>query len=530
MRKKMSAIIHDWMTREPQVALENHRELARRILAEEPDALGYSLDAVRLKVGRMVRLPQNKAMLESLIEAESADTAQLGEEPKKEKRQFQAGDTVSREELDEETVSIVEDDYQRRFVVTEDGEYAIKMKSGRFRFFPIAMIDDLFKYYSRHGYNYTSTQTIHEFELTPEEFHAIKGAFRLFKDSHVFSPYTWERTPTEEREEMVTGVVQQVMGSHKVTERVYRKQLESKYKQVIKKDHLMMANHHQFLQELAEQLPVAKKSLVVQYTAPNIITQREEIMAAVTDLHTGAFVMGLGITPDFTTDILRRRLKELAYFINTFNAKRVKLAFLGDNIESFTGMNHPNSWQGIQTGLYGAGVVTLAYEVILEFVESVYNVVEIAGVGGNHDRSTSSGKEDTKAEIATILFYFISERLKSTGIKVVYDNDTVSTRLGSRMNAILQHGHLGNARGPMSDTLWDYGIKGCFNFIMQGHLHSRMIKPNNDSLDGRRYICPPMFTGNEYSKKAGFSSSLAGSLIIEENKHGLPRVLDESFL
>lgn len=529
MKRKLREIVREWIYREPELALSNYSELARRIVAEDAGAAGYSWRWVRQEIGHAVTLPQHATELQRLVrEAAGAASQKAGEEEAPKKRRFQAGETVSRQELMGQTAEIVEDAYERRFVVTPDGDYAIEVQ-GQIRFFPIGMVDQLFKYYSRHGYNYTSTQVQHEFELDPATFHAIKNAFRLYKESHVFSPYTWEHTPEEEREAMVEEVVRQVMGSHKVTERVYRTQLERHYKRAIRRSHLVTANHHRFLAELSERLPQVRQDLVISYTPPHIIMPREEVLAAVTDLHTGAFVMGLGLMPDFTTEVLRRRLSELAYFINSLRARRVKLAFLGDSIESFTGMNHPNSWQGIEQGVYGANVVILAYEVILEFVEQVYNVTEIAAVGGNHDRSTSSGKEDAKAEIATLLFYFIGKRLHETGVRVIYDNDTVSVPVGTHLNAILQHGHNGNARVPMGNTLWDYGIKGRFNFILQGHLHSRILKPNDDSLDGRRIICPSMFTGNDYSRKAGFSPSLAGAIVIEEDAQGLPLVLDKSF-
>lgn len=36
------------------------------------------------------------------------------------------------------------------------------------------------------------------------------------------------------------------------------------------------------------------------------------------------------------------------------NYSEVNILFLGDMIESFTGLNHKNSWKGLQKGMIGA--------------------------------------------------------------------------------------------------------------------------------------------------------------------------------
>jgi len=54
-------------------------------------------------------------------------------------------------------------------------------------------------------------------------------------------------------------------------------------------------------------------------------------------------------------------------------------------------------------------------------------------------------------------------------------------------------------------------------------LHSRII--STDSRKIRHIWCPSLFTGNEYSKQLGFSST-AGYLQIENNGKGFPNVTD----
>ena len=70
---------------------------------------------------------------------------------------------------------------------------------------------------------------------------------------------------------------------------------------------------------------------------------------------------------------------------------------------------------------------------------------------------------------------------------------------------------------------WDYGVKGKFNFITEGHLHSRIKKLDakqiknfemisDDNTDCRRQVCPSLFTGNSYSEYGGWSTT-AGFII-----------------
>ena len=77
---------------------------------------------------------------------------------------------------------------------------------------------------------------------------------------------------------------------------------------------------------------------------------------------------------------------------------------------------------------------------------------------------------------------------------------------------------------------WDYGKKGLFNYIKEGHLHSRIMKLDakqaknfqmisDDSIDCRRQVCPSLFTGNSFSEYGGWST-LAGYLIQEVNDNG----------
>jgi hypothetical protein len=58
-------------------------------------------------------------------------------------------------------------------------------------------------------------------------------------------------------------------------------------------------------------------------------------------------------TDDFSYEVVVDRLKQAADQINRMGYKKVEIALLGDFIETFTGLNHMNSWQQLEYGGYG---------------------------------------------------------------------------------------------------------------------------------------------------------------------------------
>tara|TARA_R100001530_G_scaffold127300_2_gene96479 strand:- start:1038 stop:1595 length:558 start_codon:yes stop_codon:yes gene_type:complete len=179
-------------------------------------------------------------------------------------------------------------------------------------------------------------------------------------------------------------------------------------------------------------------------------------------------------------------------------------------------------------GGYGSNVVITAYEILENFLNKIDNLNKIYLVSGNHDRITSSKKEDTKGEVIELISHFLKKHLT---VDVVYHPILISEIIDG-ICYIFTHGHHNFTKKSLEHIIWKYGKQGHFNLVLQGHWHTRQKKEPvvnmqtiySDSGDYRGITCPSLFTGNFYSETAGFTSS-AGFLIVQ-NKHNKPAIFD----
>lgn len=250
---------------------------------------------------------------------------------------------------------------------------------------------------------------------------------------------------------------------------------------------------------------------------------------AVADLHIGAYVKDLINTPDYNVAILSDKLQVVADEINAQGNKENHIALLGDLIESFTGLNHINSWKSMEQNLYGGNVLILAYEIVLDFLSRIENLSGVYVISGNHDRVTSNNKEDTEGDVAKIIAYFLESRL---ACNVEYHTTVISKTIDG-INYILHHGDKGFGRGDLADIVLAFGSTSVFNVILSGHLHTRKGKDRNtfinaDTRKYRAYSCPSVFTGNSYSEESNWTS-ISGFYSLY-NKFNLPALIDTPIL
>jgi predicted phosphodiesterase len=251
-------------------------------------------------------------------------------------------------------------------------------------------------------------------------------------------------------------------------------------------------------------------------------------VAVLADIHAGARVKGEMRTEDFNPEILVQRLNDVASETNAGKFEEVEVVILGDFIESFSGLNHVNTFKSLEYGAYGANAVVMAYEMITDFLKQVNNLSGITMVAGNHDRTSIKADLDSNGDAATI----IAKMLELSGQKVDYHPYVVAKDIDG-IQYIFTHGHLGLSKKDISHVAWNHGAQGKYNFLIMGHYHSRSgSKPIvqkethlEDSIDFRAMFAPSLFTGNAYSAQNGWSSS-AGFLLIWNAGHGRPNVLD----
>ena len=247
-------------------------------------------------------------------------------------------------------------------------------------------------------------------------------------------------------------------------------------------------------------------------------------VAVIADLHLGAFVRNMILTPDYDKEILKTRLELTAKLINANFNKENYIFIQGDLFESITGLNHINSWKQLE--LYGADAMIAAFELIRFFLLKIKNLKGVYIVGGNHDRLTSSNKEDTSSDGAKLVSYFLEREFSSIDFEF---SDAVITRTIDKINYVATHGHLGLCKKNIESLLLNYAPKNeYYNVAISAHLHSknRTIGMSDtiiqDSASYSGYIAPPLFTGNDYSEKGGWTST-AGFMEFQ-NVFNIPKV------
>ena len=253
----------------------------------------------------------------------------------------------------------------------------------------------------------------------------------------------------------------------------------------------------------------------------------KEGIITITDLHFGAYISAMIKTPDFNISILCDMLESAAIEVNRFNYKITHVHLLGDLIESFTGLNHKNSWKGLDKGMFGVSAIKLFTELFIKhFLSKINNLGTVKIVAGNHDRVTSDNNEDVDGGAAELIAW----GLEILGYDVEFSTSVITHVVDNICN-ILNHGHHAYTKKKSTQEMcWDYGVKGMFNYIKEGHLHSRIKKLNaiqiknfkmisDDNIDCRREVCPSLFTGNSFSEYGGWST-LAGFQVSEANIRG----------
>jgi len=291
---------------------------------------------------------------------------------------------------------------------------------------------------------------------------------------------------------------------------------------------------HAQLEKVVEARPPVKMKL-------RRVTGNETAVVTTADFHLGAYVDDLVRSEKFNIAVLIDRLEKCADIINSWGVQNLHVALLGDFIESFTGMNHRNSWKGLDKKLIGMGAVQLCFTVLTDhFLYRINNLKGVYIVSGNHDRVTSDNTEDTKGEVADMLAWLIDREIGDR-IKVKY-HPMVITEVIDGIAYILTHGHHRFSSKDLNSILFQYGVQGIYNVMVQGHLHSRMQKRaksqkafvasdvqvvQDDQSEHRMVTCPPIFTGNFYSESNGWTSS-AGFYLFQNNGQGKPNMHDFS--
>lgn len=252
------------------------------------------------------------------------------------------------------------------------------------------------------------------------------------------------------------------------------------------------------------------------------------------DLHLGAHIENILNVDDYNPKILRENLIKSVKKTNVFGFKKTHVHIHGDIIESFSGLNHVNSWQSMDKNLIGAKVIKTAVEILHSALKEIKNLGKIKIVAGNHDRISKSNDEDVKGDAANLIAW----GLELMGYDVEFHPYVITHKIDG-INHIILHGDKGISKSSTSELILNYGIQGVYNYISEAHLHYiiekltvsqrknfKMVKDDN-ILSTRRNLTSFM-PGNFYSASNDWSTN-TGYTLIYDNGDGRPETLLSSF-
>lgn len=419
---------------------------------------------------------------------------------------------------DDDKIKITSNKKIKSYFVS-DGRYYFETPHGKFDL-SVESIDKLFYEYSEHGLNYTQNQIIRKYNFEIWQWNAIKSQLWLFKKSHIFSPYTVENTPKEELGIMIEDKMESLFDDvgYQV-EKKYHDTLNKRYLSVIKEFEKEKNSVNRIISELFDLLQDAEiKPIVLKSHTSN----KEIINIFIGDIHYG-LKNDDDLLQDYSYSVIEEKLQKIAGLVNSIGAESVNIFFVGDFIESFSGTNHPDSWKSLDKDGYGSKLVIKCYKSMVEFISNIANVKNIYGIAGNHDRASSSNKEDTHGFIADIIFEFLKVSFMNK-INVEY-NDVLISQAFDNINYIITHGHHKISNINPAELILKYGEPNMFNIMVQGHWHERRVKRDSEMF--RDLVCPSIMPGNRYSLNSGYSTS-PGFLVIKNNGSGKPIVSDYS--
>lgn len=417
------------------------------------------------------------------------------------------------------TVKAVEQPKQPKFTVKRN-KISWKYRRGVIEL-SVDELDDIFYQYSKHGLNKSQVQVQNHYGFDALQWQSLKRTFDLVKDSDVFSPYSLSLVSDKEACDMIAqkiGEKYSPRNMRAVVEYEDRKQTKKAYEKAIKTAEQSLYERQKFEDDLLEYVVSAKKAPLVKKTRD---VRDGNVVVHVCDLHAGADIKETKNLPAYNYGVLEQKLGAISKDVNQRKPKTVKLVLNGDFIETFTGLNHINSWKNIDMKEgYGVKATIKVIDILKKFISDIHNVGEVILISGNHDRVTSNNKEDVEGEVTRLIAYILKGVFEKH-FPVKWSPDVVSSEIDD-CGFVFTHGHLGISKKTGETIVNMYGNKELYNLIVMGHLHTRKVL--SDSYENRVIHAPSIFTGNDYSKGLGYSSRSGYLYITVKDK--LPVVTD----
>ncbi len=380
-------------------------------------------------------------------------------------------------------------------------------------------LDDVFYQYSKHGLNMSQVQVQNKLGFDALQWQSFKRTFDLVKDSDVFSPYSLSLVSGKERCDMISDKIAtkySPKNMRAVIEYEDRKQTKKAYEKAIKRANDLDYRFQIFENEILDYVGSVKQVIVKRSTDIKI----DHGFCIVADLHGGADVKQSFNLPAFNWNILEKKLSDVAEDTNQRKAAKVSVVINGDLIETFSGMNHPDSWQGIsEHNGYGFEAVIKLADLLSKWIQTINNIHELIIISGNHDRFHSSNKEDVEGSVARMIAYILRGQY-GKHFEVDWQPLIARRKVGG-CGYLFLHGHTGLSK-KKEGLPTQYGFNGAYNCVFLGHLHTRKVLA--DTLTYRIVHVPSIFSGNRFTKNGGWSTLSGYTFAYSVNKR--PVIID----
>lgn len=385
-----------------------------------------------------------------------------------------------------------------------DWHYIIHRKDKPPFKFTVEEIDAMFMDFSKHGNNLSGEQMLQKYEMHPEAWHAIKSALRLYKDSHVISPYTAEHTPEDELDEKIEYAIRHHHDTIKAKMVQTHERIE---KEELKKYRKIFGNYEYQLEEFRKFIEIYQP-LEVDFV-PKQIENNDSKLVVISDIHLGKI----------DTNGVIRRLNTVYQNIVNSPERVIYLSILGDLVETFVpnGMHASQIAYGTeQTFGYGFDAMLKVADIFEKFLLGLYKEwkhVIVNGITGNHGRVTSKKEEDPLRSGELVVYELVKRALRNIEVDVNYTREAIMTFSYEDMNVIMHHWDVLDAAVP-EKLIVSHGVLDRYNLIFSGDKHNVRF---NEGKNFSNIRCPALAGSGTYDKSLNLYSE-PGYLEVKQNE------------
>lgn len=235
----------------------------------------------------------------------------------------------------------------------------------------------------------------------------------------------------------------------------------------------------------------------VTYTEPLSTTEisAHEAILMLSDLHLGTECDNFynKYNSQIACERLKKLTKDTIYYCRKNNIRKLNVVNLGDMI---AGLIHTTIRLGQEFDVIEQVMMAAEYvaEMLVQLQKAAPEVI-YRSVTDNHSRVMADKNEAVeKEQFSKLIDWFLEERLKDTGVRIIHDNldDSLGEfELENGKTVMFAHGHLDNANQAFQNMVG--ATKKFVDYILLGHYHCEKVK----SFQGSKVFVNGSIVGTE---------------------------------